>query len=261
AFLKQGPGTGRHLELRAVNLLSDGALGSRGAALAAPYSDAPGETGLLLLSGNELASRARAFADRGFQVAVHAIGDRANTLVLDVLSSLPAGRHRVEHAQVLSPTDIPRFAKHGLIASFQPTHATSDLPWAEQRLGPTRVLGAYAWRSVLDTGAHVAFGSDFPVEHPNPLWGLYAARTRQDHSGQPAQGWYPSQRVTGLEALAGFTTGAAYASFAEMKRGQLAPGFDADFTVLPVDPVEGHASALLGAKVQLTVVDGARVYP
>ncbi|MBL9037014.1 MAG: amidohydrolase, partial [Archangium sp.] len=163
AFLKQGPVTGRHLELRAVKLLADGALGSRGAALAAPYSDTPGETGLLLLSGNELASRARAFADQGFQVAVHAIGDRANSLVLDVLSSLPAGRHRVEHAQVLSPVDIPRFAKHGLIASFQPTHATSDMPWAEQRLGPERIDGAYAWRSVLDTGAHVAFGSDFPV--------------------------------------------------------------------------------------------------
>jgi predicted amidohydrolase YtcJ len=155
---------------------------------------------------------------------------------------------------------VAKFAKLGLVASFQPTHATSDMPWAEQRIGPARIAFAYAWRSVLETGAHVAFGSDFPVEDPNPLWGLYSARTRQDQSGQPVGGWHSEQTLSGQQALAGFTTGAAYASFAETRRGQLAVGFDADFVVLPVDPVEGDAKSLIDARVQLTVVDGIDVY-
>lgn len=260
-WLGHGTFAGRHLELRAVKLLLDGALGSRGAALHEPYSDEPAQKGLLLLEPAELEARAARFAERGFQVAVHAIGDRANTLVIDALSKLPAaGRHRVEHAQILSPADVGRFAKHGLVASFQPTHATSDMPWAGARVGPERLRFAYAWRSVLDSGAHVAFGSDFPVEHPNPLWGLYAARTRQDREGAPAGGWMPEQRVTGEEALAGFTTGAAYAAFAEARRGMLKAGFDADFVVLPVDPVAGEPKQLLDAKVQVTVVDGVDVF-
>lgn len=263
-YLGLGPFKGRHLEMRAVKLLADGALGSRGAALSQPYSDEPSQSGLLLLSRQALEEKARAFAERGFQVAVHAIGDRANTEALDVLEALekqsPGGRHRVEHAQILSAADLPRFAKSGLVASVQPTHATSDMPWAEARLGKDRLALAYAWRSVLDTGAHVAFGSDCPVEDPNPLWGLYAARTRQDRQGQPEGGWLPAQRVTGEEALAGFTTGAAWASFAEERRGRLAPGFDADFVILPVDPVADPPSALLDAKVQVTFVDGVDVY-
>ena len=260
-YLGLGPFAGRHLEMRAVKLIADGALGSRGAAMAAPYRDAADQTGLLLLSPEQLEAKAKQFAARGFQVAVHAIGDRANSLVIDTLSKLgPEGRHRVEHAQILSPADVPRFAKLGLIASFQPTHATSDMPWAEQRVGAERIRFAYAWRSVLETGAHVAFGSDFPVEDPNPLWGLYSARTRQDQQGQPVGGWHPEQKVSGLEALAGFTTGGAYASFAETRRGQLAVGFDADFVVLPVDPVEGDPKGLITAKIQVTVVDGSDVY-
>ena len=260
-YADMGPFAGRHLEMRAVKLLADGALGSRGAALSAPYADATDQTGLLLLSPDQLASRAQQFVARGFQVAVHAIGDRANSLVIETLSKLgPGGRHRVEHAQILTAADVPKLAKLGLIASFQPTHATSDMPWAEKRLGLERAKFAYAWRSVLDTGAHVAFGSDFPVEDPNPLWGLYSARTRQDHAGQPAGGWHPEQKVSGLEALAGFTTGGAYASFAETRRGQLTVGFDADFVVLPIDPVEGPASELINAKVQVTVVNGSDVY-
>ncbi len=260
-YLGLGPFAGRHLEMRAVKLLADGALGSRGAAMSAPYSDAADQTGLLLISPEQLEAKARQFSARGFQVAVHAIGDRANSLVIDTLGKLgPEGRHRVEHAQILSPVDVPKFAKLGLIASFQPTHATSDMPWAEQRVGPERIRFAYAWRSVLETGAHVAFGSDFPVEDPNPLWGLYSARTRQDQEGQPPGGWHPEQKVTGLEALAGFTTGAAYASFAESRRGQLTVGYDADFLVLPIDPLEGDPKALITAKVQVTVVDGIDVY-
>jgi len=263
-YLGLGPFKGLHLEMRAVKLLADGALGSRGAALSAPYSDEPAQSGLLLLSKEVLEEKARAFAERGFQVAVHAIGDRANSEVLDVLEALekrsPGGRHRVEHAQLLSAADLPRFAKSGLVASFQPTHATSDMPWAEARVGKDRLAFAYAWRSVLDTGAHLAFGSDFPVEDPNPLWGLYAARTRQDRDGKPEGGWLPAQRVTGEEALAGFTTGAAWASFAEDHRGRLSPGFDADFVILPVDPVADPPKALLDAKVQVTFVDGVDVY-
>jgi predicted amidohydrolase YtcJ len=263
-FLGRGLFHGRRLELRAVKFLLDGALGSRGAALLAPYTDEPSQSGLLLLTREELEARAEKFAAAGFQVAVHAIGDRANRVVIDVLAALearhPGGRHRVEHAQVLAAAEVPRFAQHNLVASYQPTHATSDMPWAEDRLGVERARFAYAWSSVLKTGAHVAFGSDFPVEHPNPLWGLYAARTRQDSRGQPPGGWHPDERVTGEQALAGFTTGAAWASFSEERRGALKAGADADFVVLPVDPVDGPAAALLDAQVQVTVVDGIDVY-
>ncbi len=263
-FLGLGRFKGRKLEARAVKLVLDGALGSRGAALVSPYTDEPTQSGLLLLSDDELEARARRFAEAGFQVAIHAIGDRANVKALDVLSRLererPGSRHRVEHAQVLRPDDVARFGNEHVIASFQPTHATSDMPWAEARLGPTRVQLAYAWRSVLEHGAAVTFGSDFPVERPDPLLGLYAARTRMDAEGHPAGGWHPEQKLSGLEALAGFTTGAAFASFSEGERGQLTPGFAADFVVLPVDPVEGPPSGLLGARPLLTVVDGVDVF-
>ncbi len=260
-WLGLGTFTGRHLEMKTVKLVLDGALGSRGAALHAPYTDEPTQQGLLLLTPEVFAQRAREFAERGFQVAVHAIGDRANTVTLDVLATLdPKLRHRVEHAQILTEADVGKFAKYGIIASFQPTHATSDMPWAEARLGPERTRFAYAWKSVLNTGAHIAFGSDFPVEDPNPLLGLYAARTRQDAKGSPPGGWMPEQVLTGDEALAGFTTGAAYAAFAETRRGMLKAGFDADFVVLPVDPVSDAPTSLLGAKVQVTVVGGVDVY-
>ena len=260
-FLGLGTFSGRHLEMKAVKLLIDGALGSRGAALNTPYSDEPSQQGLLLLTPEAFEERARNFAERGFQVAVHAIGDRANSVVIEGLAKLdPKLRHRVEHAQVLSEGDVEKFAQHGLIASFQPTHATSDMPWAPARLGAERTKFAYAWKSVLDTGAHVAFGSDFPVEDPNPLLGLYAARTRHDAKGTPNGGWMPEQVLSGDEALAGFTRGAAYAAFAEGRRGQLAVGFDADFLVLPIDPVADAPKVLLDAKVQVTVVDGVDVY-
>lgn len=264
AFLERGLFEGRHLSMRAVKFLADGALGSRGAALEQPYSDEPSSRGLLLIEQVELARRAQAFAERGFQVAVHAIGDRANRLVLEVLEELsrqkPGARHRVEHAQVLRPEDFGRFSAAGLVASMQPTHATSDMDWAEKRLGKERLAGAYAWKSLLAAGATLALGSDFPVEDPQPLLGLYAARTRQNAQGQPATGFLPSERLSPLEALEGFTTGAAYAAFAEARRGRLQPGMDADFVVLSVDPVDAEPSQLLGAKVLLTVVDGREVY-
>nr|WP_153866729.1 MULTISPECIES: amidohydrolase [Myxococcaceae] len=266
AYLQRGTWSGRMLAMRAVKFLLDGALGSRGAALHEGYSDAPGERGLLLLTPEELEARARAFMRAGFQVAIHAIGDRANTLVVDTLLRLGeetgtrALRHRVEHAQILRLEDIRRLGAGGLVASVQPTHATSDMPWAVQRLGPERLKGAYAWRSLKEAGAVLALGSDFPIENPDVLPGLYAAITRQDARGLPAGGWYPEQRLSPLEALEGFTVGAAYAEHAEGRRGRLVPGMDADFVALSEDPVEGPPRALVEARVLATVVAGAEVF-
>ena len=266
AYLEQGPYEGRMLTMKAVKLLADGALGSRGAALHEPYSDEPGQLGLLLLSPEELKERARTFMKRGFQVCIHAIGDRANTLVLDVLleCSRETGtqglRHRVEHAQILRREDILRLGAAGLVASVQPTHATSDMGWAEARLGRARLTGSYAWRSLKDAGAYLALGSDFPIENPDVLAGLYAARTRQDAAGRPEGGWLPHERLTAQEALEGFTVGPAWASFAEGRRGRLVPGMDADFVALSVDPVEHPAAALVDARVLATVVAGVEVF-
>jgi predicted amidohydrolase YtcJ len=169
-------------------------------------------------------------------------------------------RHRVEHAQILRPEDIQKLGAAGLVASVQPTHATSDMGWAEARLGPERLVGAYAWKSLQKAGAVLALGSDFPIENPDVLAGLYAARTRQDASGQPEGGWRPEERLSGQEALEGFTVGPAWASFAEARRGRLQVGMDADFTALSVDPVEDEARTLVDARVVATVVDGHEVY-
>ncbi len=266
AYLDRGTFTGRLLVMKSVKFLLDGALGSRGAALHAPYSDEPSQSGLLMFTPEEFEARARAFMERGFQVNTHAIGDRANTLVIDIVGRLAREtkteglRHRLEHAQILLPEDIVRAHKAGLVASMQPTHATSDMPWAERRLGPGRLAGAYAWKSFLRAGVPLAFGSDFPIEDAKPLLGIYAARTRQDVNGKPEGGWLPDERLTGEEALAGFTTGAAYAAFAEGERGRLAPGMAADFVALSVDPVTEEPKRLLDAKVLLTVVAGQPIY-
>ncbi|MBN1205530.1 MAG: amidohydrolase [Myxococcaceae bacterium] len=266
AYLAMGPFQGNRLTLRAVKFSADGALGSRGAALHAPYSDEADHQGLLLLNPAEYEARVRAFLGRGFQVATHAIGDRANTLVVDTLlrvagpEGVRAGRHRVEHAQVMRLEDIERLGANGFIASVQPTHATSDMPWAQARVGPERIRGAYAWQRLKAAGATLALGSDFPVERPDMLAGLYAARTRQDAAGQPPGGWLPDQRLGGQEALEGFTVGTAYAAFAEKVRGRLQPGMDADFVALSVDPVDAQPAELLTGQVRLTVVAGADVY-
>ncbi len=265
-YLELGPYRGRMLTMRAVKLMLDGALGSRGAALHEDYSDEPGHRGLLVLSPEEYEARAKAFMAKGFQVATHAIGDRANTLVLDALTRAAEatgtkdGRHRVEHAQIMRLEDIQRMGAQGFVASVQPTHATSDMPWAQTRVGPERIQGAYAWQAQKASGAPLALGSDFPVERPDVLAGLYAARTRQDAEGNPSGGWFPQQRLSGQEALEGFTVGAAYAAFAENERGRLKPGMDADFVALSVDPVDGPAKELLTAQVRLTVVAGNEVH-
>lgn len=254
------------LKMRGVKLYGDGALGSRGAALLADYSDDPGNRGLLVTAPDALES-AMAKAHRcGIQVATHAIGDRANRIALErmqrVLGDDADGDHRwrIEHAQVVALGDIPRFGQLGVIASMQPTHATSDMPWAEDRVGPQRIAGAYAWRSFIDAGVRLALGSDFPVERVDPRLGLHAAVTRQDAGGSPSGGWLPEQRLDLVEALSGFTADAAHAGFDEGRTGRLAAGLAADFVILDQDPAEVPAADLLRLRVHSTWVDGEPVY-
>ena len=272
---------GGRLKMRSVKLYADGALGSRGAALLADYADDAGNRGLLVTDEQALgAAVAKAFRCK-LQVAMHAIGDRGNRVALDGYAKFlatdtaapppeggvqiavpPAGdvRWRIEHAQVVALDDIPRFAALHVIASMQPTHATSDMPWAEARVGPQRILGAYAWRRMRDAGVALAFGSDFPVEDVNPFWGMYSAITRQDADGKPAGGWYPDQRVTTHEALRAFTIDAAWAGFDESTLGSLAVGKRADFVVVAADPFAAAPRALRDTQVLATWVDGKAAF-
>lgn len=246
--------------LAGVKLYADGALGSRGAAMLEPYDDDPENRGLILTSREEVERVARAAAAGGWQVAVHAIGDRANREVLDAYGAAGIGRElrfRIEHAQIVAPEDIPRFGAMGVVASMQATHATSDMPWAEARLGRRRLAGAYAWRSMLVAGAPLVGGSDFPIEDVSPLLGLWAATTRQDANGRPEGGWFPEQKLTLHEALHSVTVAAAWAAFAEHQRGQLAPGFVADVTVFDRELI---VESLPATKVDLTIVGGRVVY-
>jgi predicted amidohydrolase YtcJ len=257
--LKAGPDD--LFSLRSIKLYADGALGSRGAHLKAPYSDDPKRTGLVLSRPKDIEATARRALAAGFQVSTHAIGDAAIHDVLEAYARAgvtPAARFRIEHAQIVDLADIPRFAELGVIASMQPTHATSDMPWAEARVGHARIAGAYAWRRFLDAHVPLAFGSDFPVELSDPRLGLFAAITRTDTSGKPPGGWLPDQRLSAEEALAAFTRGAAYAAFEEAWRGELRPGQVADFTVFdgPLDTPE-H---ILQRRVLMTVVAGRVVY-
>lgn len=254
------------LHMRTVKLYADGALGSRGAALLADYADAHGNRGLLVTSEAALKTAMQKAKQCGIQIATHAIGDRANRIVLDLYASLLGSakadqRWRIEHAQVLAPEDLARFAELNVIASMQPTHAASDMPWAETRLGPDRVLGAYAWRSLRDRGTRLALGSDFPVERIEPMLGIHAAISRQDQAGEPKGGWTPNQRLTTYEALRGFTSDAAWAGFAESQVGQLKPGMLADFVVLDQDPFAVQNAAIPSLKVMSTWVDGERAWP
>ncbi|RPE81083.1 amidohydrolase [Vulcaniibacterium tengchongense] len=258
---------GGRLQMRTVKVYADGALGSRGAALLADYSDDPGNRGLMLSPPAELRRIAAKAKGCGVQVATHAIGDRGNHEVLDAyaqaLGADAGGDHRwrIEHAQVLSPRDLGRLAQLRVIASMQPTHATSDMPWAEQRLGPERIVGAYAWRQLRDSGARLALGSDFPVESVDPRLGLYAAVARADAGGRPAGGWMPQEKLTAFEALRGFTLDAAYAGFSENEVGSLAPGKRADFVLLKEDPLAVAPERLRTLTVQATYLDGKPVYP
>ena len=254
------------LQMRAVKLYADGALGSRGAAMLEDYSDDHGNRGLMVMSPEELAVAADKAHRCGVQVATHAIGDRGNRMALDTYAKALGkdvdGDHRwrIEHAQILSPDDLPRLAKLHVIASMQPTHATSDMPWAQDRVGPQRIVGAYAWRQVRDAGTHLALGSDFPIESVDPRLGLYAAVTRSDAQGLPAGGWYPDEKLTAFEALRGFTLEAAYAGFGEQEVGSLEAGKRADFVVLAEDPLTVPDAALRSLTIQATYVDGKPVF-
>jgi predicted amidohydrolase YtcJ len=254
------------LSMRGVKFYVDGALGSRGAALLEDYSDEPGHRGLLVTEPDAYARAVQKARDCGLQPASHAIGDRGNRIVLDTYAAALGNnvgsdhRWRVEHAQVVAPSDIPRFASLGLIASMQPTHATSDMPWAEARVGAVRLYGAYAWQRFRAVGVPLALGSDFPVESVDPRLGLYSAVTRSDLSGMPAGGWLPDQKLTPAQALEGFTAGAAHASFEEAELGRLAPGYRADFVVLEGDPLSVPASELPTLRVLSTWVDGEPVF-
>jgi predicted amidohydrolase YtcJ len=256
---------GDRLRLIGVKLFADGALGSRGAWLKQPYADMPNTRGLPRRTDAEYLAAADAAAARGFQIATHAIGDAANAQVISAYEQLSRKygkdrRWRIEHFQIADPADIPRLAPAGIIASMQPTHQTSDRLMAEKRLGPNRLAGAYAWQSVLKSGARLAFGTDFPVESPNPFPGLAAAISRQDMQGQPPGGWIPSERLTFEQALAAYTRGSAYAGFAEDRIGSLEPGKWADFVIVDRDPTKVDAQSLARTEVLETWVAGKKVW-
>jgi predicted amidohydrolase YtcJ len=272
-------------KLGMVKFYVDGALGSRGAALIEEYSDDPGNRGLLIMEPDDLRTEMKGALEAGFQCAVHAIGDRANRAVLDSWETLAAGGEhgyahavqeatvslighvdpvippvRLEHAQIIHPDDLARVGAMGVVASMQPTHCTSDMPWAPKRLGKNRMIGAYAWRRLIAGGAMLASGSDFPVESHNPLFGLHASVTRRQPDGTPPEGWAPDQRLTRDEALASFTAAPAYASGDLHQLGTLTPGKLADFVVFDKNLVTCDPDQILNAKAQLTVVGGRAVW-
>jgi predicted amidohydrolase YtcJ len=269
-WLARGPEIGETVTVRAIKLVSDGALGSRGAAMIEPYSDDPGNRGLPILDRAFIRSIAEKAVAHGFQLNTHAIGDAANRAALDAYGDVLKGpgvlkesndkRFRIEHAQIVAPEDFEKFRKYSIIASMQPTHATSDMPWAADRVGPVRIKGGYAWQTLMKLGVHVPSGSDFPVENPNPIWGFYSAVTRQDHDGNPPGGWFPDQKMSREEALRSWTIEGAYAAFEEKTKGSLEPGKLADFVMLSDDIMTMPAAGIWRAHVKLTVVGGKIVY-
>jgi len=252
--------------VRAVKMFADGALGSRGASLFSPYSDDAGTSGIEVSSEDSIYQVTVDALTAGFQVCTHSIGDKACRAVLNAYQraqedcEVKDARLRVEHSQVLSLEDIPRYKESGIIASMQPTHATSDMPWAEDRLGAERIKGAYAWASLLNAGAKMAFGSDFPVEEVDPFLGIYSAVTRKNLAGEPLAGWYPEQCLTVEEAVRAFTQGAAYAQFQENDIGMIKEGMRADFTVIDRDIFTIPKEQILDTKVLITIVGGKTVF-
>ncbi|EGM76030.1 Putative TIM-barrel fold metal-dependent hydrolase [Rheinheimera sp. A13L] len=267
-WLKAGPVLDQEdvLVARSVKVYGDGALGSRGAALIEAYSDQPGQKGLFVTQPDKLTAVMKLTLEAGFQTNVHAIGDLTNRLVLDRFEQLASkeqleqGRHRIEHAQIVSPKDIPRFAELHILPSMQPTHATSDKNMAADRLGIARLRGAYAWKSFVDQGSRIVAGSDFPVELANPFYGIHAAVTRQDQQNQPVGGWLPEQRLTLTQALKAFTLDAAYGAFQDQSMGSLAPGMWADFILVDRDIFKAPAETLWQTKVQQSWVAGQQKY-
>ncbi len=262
----QGGTTDPWLKTGLLKFVSDGALGSRTAAMLAPYSDDPSTSGLMAMDEEKLRAMALERDKLGFQIAFHAIGDKANRVALDVFESVERvngtrdRRDRIEHAQVLAPEDLPRFAKLKVIASMQPAHEINDLRWAEQRRGPERSKGAYAWNSLEKSGARLAFGTDYPVEPINPLRGLYACVTRESAEGEPAGGWEPQEKISLEDCMRNYTSGSAYAEFEEGKKGELKVGEYADFLILSADITKVSPKEILKTKVEQTVVGGKVVW-
>jgi predicted amidohydrolase YtcJ len=254
------------LRTSAVKAFLDGSLGSRTAALLAPYSDDPSTSGILRMEPKQLEEMAIERDRAGFQLAFHAIGDRANRLALDVFAAVRAAngprdrRDRIEHAQVVTLDDLSRFAALAVIPSIQPSHLLDDVRWAEERLGPERIKGAYAWHTLEKTGAHLAFGTDFPVESINPLRGIYACISRELPGGGPPGGWHPEETLKADECLRAYTVGSAYAEFEEARKGTLAPGMLADIVVFPEDITRMAARDLLSTPVSMTITGGRIVY-
>ena len=253
------------LRLAGVKLYADGALGSRGAWLNAPYADAPRQTGTSLLTDDQIRNQMVRASMDGYQVAVHAIGDRANAQVLGAIEEIADTYHddrrwRIEHAQVVAPADLPRFGRHGIVASMQPVHQTSDRTMAEARLGPERLAGAYAWATMLRNGATLAFGTDFPVESPDPFAGWAAAFTRQGADGEPFGGWQPQERISREQAWWAYTGAGAYAAFAEHQFGSLSVGQRADFILVDRDPLLASPTDLRQTQVLETWVGGVKVW-
>lgn len=257
---------GNRLSVRGVKVSIDGALGARGAALLAPYSDEPGAIGVIRVPYDQLYFIVEKSLRKGFNVAIHAIGDRGNQMALDAVEQAlqrvptPDHRIRVEHAQVVRPLDLPRFGRLGVLASVQWIHATLDMPWAEARVGSERIRSSYAWRTLLDTGARLVGGSDEGAASFSPFLGLHAAITRQDANGSPPGGFYPDQRLTPYEALRSYTLDAAYASFEEDVKGSIVPGKLADLAVLSKDVLSVPPAEILATEALLTIVGGRVVF-
>ncbi|QDA58713.1 amidohydrolase [Hymenobacter jejuensis] len=263
-YLKQGPVFHDRLTINSFKVYADGALGSRGACLVEPYADRPKETGFLLSTVREYRALAKELANSKFQMNTHAIGDSANRVILNIYGEALKGqkdrRWRIEHAQVITPADMPKFGQFGIVPSVQPTHATSDMYWAGERLGKERLKTAYAYEELRKQYGQVALGSDFPVEDINPLYGFHSAVARQDAKNFPAGGFQPENALSRPDALRGMTTWAAHAAFEEKQKGSIKPGMAADFVLLDKDLLTAPAPELRGAKVLRTFIAGEQVF-
>ena len=263
---KQFPLKDKWIRFGVLKGFIDGTLGSGTMLVFEPFEDSPGNTGLPQMPYEELEKRIVAADNHGFQIAIHAIGDKGNNWVLNAFEKAQQAngkrdsRHRIEHAQILHPDDIPRFAELGVVPSMQPTHCITDKRFAEKRIGTDRCRGAYAWRSLLDTGAKIAFGTDYSVEPLDPLEGLYAAVTRKDRTGEPGDGWFPEEKLTMEEAIELYTLGSAYAEFMEDRKGIIRQGYLGDIVIMNNDLLTIPHDEIMSSKVDYTIVGGKVVY-